>query len=160
MPIPESARERILNSAERMFARHGFEATSLRAIIVEAKVNLASVHYYFGSKEGLFRAVFQRRFTPVNQERLRLLEVKKAAAGRPPSVEQILEAFPTLMISVGLKKSRHKTSLLQLAGRILLEQGTQFEGPAAECLPWWPVDLSKPSSRPCRNSNRERLPGA
>ncbi len=74
LPMSEPAKIRILDSAERLFARNGFEATSLRAIIVEARVNLASVHYYYRSKEGLIRAVIERRFAPINQERLRLLE--------------------------------------------------------------------------------------
>ena len=86
--MSQPAKIRILDAAERLFARHGFEATSLRAIIVEAQVNLASVHYYYRSKEGLIRAVIERRFAPINQERLRLLEECQTAPGdRPPSVE-------------------------------------------------------------------------
>lgn len=131
--MTESAKSRILDSAERLFARHGFEATSLRAIIVDAKVNLAAVHYYFRSKEGLIRAVFERRFAPVNQERLRLLEACESnKTGRHPTVEQILEAFLLPMVSIGMSKSRQKANLLQLAGRILLEPGTQFERVVAE----------------------------
>jgi AcrR family transcriptional regulator len=124
---------RILDAAERLFARHGFEATSLRAIIVEAQVNLASVHYYYRSKEGLIRAVIERRFAPINQERLRLLDQCQLAPGDPPpSVEQIVEAFLLPMVSVGVKKSSHNSTLLQLGGRILLESGASFERIVAE----------------------------
>ena len=126
--MSQPARIRILDAAERLFARNGFEATSLRAIIVEAQVNLASVHYYYRSKEGLIRAVIERRFAPINQERLRLLEECQNAPGcPPPSIEQVLEAFLLPMVSVGMKKSRHNSSLMQLGGRILLESGSQFE---------------------------------
>lgn len=126
--MSEPAKIRILDSAERLFARNGFEATSLRAIIVEARVNLASVHYYYRSKEGLIRAVIERRFAPINQERLRLLEECQQTAGdRTPSVEQILEAFLLPMVLIGMKKSKSNSYLMQLGGRILLESGASFE---------------------------------
>ncbi len=90
----EDTRERILDTAERLFAQHGIEATSLRAITAEAGVNLAAVHYYFGSKEALVRAVFGRRLGPVNQERMKLLDECEARAGsNPPSLKGIVEAL-------------------------------------------------------------------
>ena len=46
-------KEQILNAAEKLFAEHGIEAVSLRSIISEAGVNLAAIHYHFGSREGL-----------------------------------------------------------------------------------------------------------
>ena len=41
----------ILNVAERLMAERGFAATTLRNVVSEADVNLAAVHYHFGSKE-------------------------------------------------------------------------------------------------------------
>ena len=87
-------KERILDAAERLFAAHGFAGTSLRAVTREAGVNLAAVHYHFGTKEDLLRAVLSRIVIPVNRERLRMLEQVEAAAGSdPPLLEAILEAF-------------------------------------------------------------------
>ena len=87
-------KERILDAAERLFAAHGFAGTSLRAVTKEARVNLAAVHYHFGTKEDLLRAVLSRIVIPVNRERLEMLEQVEAAAGSdPPSLEGILEAF-------------------------------------------------------------------
>jgi AcrR family transcriptional regulator len=87
-------KERILDAAERLFAAHGFAGTSLRAVTKEAGVNLAAVHYHFGTKEDLLRAVLSRIVIPVNRERLKMLEQVEAAAGSdPPSLEGILEAF-------------------------------------------------------------------
>ena len=87
-------KERILDAAERLFAVHGFAGTSLRAVTKEAGVNLAAVHYHFGNKEDLLRAVLSRIVIPVNRERLEMLEQVEAAAGsNPPSLEGILEAF-------------------------------------------------------------------
>ncbi len=51
----------ILEVAERLFAGHGYEGTSVRDIAQEAGVNVAMISYYFGSKEKLLHAVFANR---------------------------------------------------------------------------------------------------
>lgn len=52
----------ILDAAEHLFAKQGFNQTSLRTITQYASVNLASVNYHFGSKKNLIQAVFKRYF--------------------------------------------------------------------------------------------------
>lgn len=47
----------ILQMAEHVFASYGYNETSIRRIAKDAKVNLAMVHYYFGTKEKLLYAV-------------------------------------------------------------------------------------------------------
>jgi AcrR family transcriptional regulator len=85
-------KERILDAAERLFAANGFAGTSLRAITREAGVNLAAVHYHYGTKEDLLRAVLSRIVVPVNRERLEMLERAEAREDLP-TVEGILEAY-------------------------------------------------------------------
>lgn len=85
-------KERILDAAEREFAAHGFHGASLRSMTRAADVNVASIHYYFGSKEALLRATLERIVRPVNEERLRQLD-EVLALERVPSVEAILTAF-------------------------------------------------------------------
>src|SRR5215213_6345048 len=80
----KDTKERILDAAERLFPAHGFAGTSLRAVTKEAGVNLAAVHYHFGTKEDLLRAVLGRIVIPVNRERLEMLEKVEAAAGSDP----------------------------------------------------------------------------
>jgi len=63
-------KEKILDTAERLIGEQGYSATSLRHIIAQARVNLAAVHYHFGSKEDLLDAVVARKATPVNDARL------------------------------------------------------------------------------------------
>ncbi|HBL31514.1 MAG TPA: TetR family transcriptional regulator [Acidobacteria bacterium] len=84
-------REALLDAAEKLFSEHGIQASSLRMITQQAGANLAAVHYHFGSKEGLVRAVFARRLRPLEEERLRLL-VACDEAGEA-GVEQVLAAF-------------------------------------------------------------------
>jgi AcrR family transcriptional regulator len=94
------AKERILNAAERLFAEHGFEATSLRMITAEAKVNLAAVNYHFHSKDELIAAVFSRRIGPINDRRLELLAAAQdAVGGGPVPLEDVIRSFVSPVIS-------------------------------------------------------------
>jgi AcrR family transcriptional regulator len=91
-----STRERIMDAAERLFAERGYDGTSLRAITAQAGANLASVNYYFNSKEALLGALFSRRLGQLNRERLRMLdELEMQAGGRavplPKLVRVLLE---------------------------------------------------------------------
>lgn len=88
-PSQADTKERILDAAERLFVARGFAGSSLRAITTEAGVNVAAVHYHFGGREELLRAVLHRRVDPVNQARFEALD----ALGQAPSVEAILHAF-------------------------------------------------------------------
>jgi TetR/AcrR family transcriptional regulator, regulator of cefoperazone and chloramphenicol sensitivity len=54
----ESARNRILGVALRLFAENGFKKTSVREIAKQSHANIASISYYFGDKEGLYKAAF------------------------------------------------------------------------------------------------------
>ena len=85
---------RIIDAAERLFIRDGTEATSLRAVTREAGVNVAAIHYYFGSRDELLRAVLDRIIKPLNARRLALLKQSlDAHHGRPLPVEEILRAL-------------------------------------------------------------------
>lgn len=85
---------RILDTAERLFAQHGIEATSLRMITAEAEVNLAAVNYHFQSKEALMHAVIARRLDPINQKRLAALDALEAdARDGPLPLPQVLDAM-------------------------------------------------------------------
>src|SRR5215470_7799735 len=89
-PIGVGTRESLMDAAESLFAERGIQAASLRAITEQAGANLAAVHYHFGSKQGLVRAVFSRRLNPLNAERLRrLTQIEEAGGG----LEEVLHAF-------------------------------------------------------------------
>jgi len=89
-----NTKTRLLDTAERLFAEHGIEATSLRIITRDAGVNLAAVNYHFQSKEALMHAVIARRLDPINQQRLAMLDTYEAeAAGAPVPLNQLLDAL-------------------------------------------------------------------
>jgi AcrR family transcriptional regulator len=55
----------ILRVAETLFAEKGFDGTSIRDIAKEAKINIAMVSYYFGSKEQLLESIILNRITDI-----------------------------------------------------------------------------------------------
>lgn len=56
-------RDKIMEAARILFADHGFEGTSVREIARAAEVNVASLNYYFSSKEKLFLEILQTGYT-------------------------------------------------------------------------------------------------
>ena len=87
-------RERILDAAERLFAQRGFHGVSIRDVTGAAEVDVALANYHFGSKQGLLEAVFLRRAEDLNSERLARLDAVIAdARGKPPQLEEIIDAF-------------------------------------------------------------------
>ena len=50
----------ILGAAEKVFARAGFGGATMAAIATESGLPKANLHYYFGSKDVLYRAVLAR----------------------------------------------------------------------------------------------------
>jgi AcrR family transcriptional regulator len=96
-----TTKDRILDAAEGLLAKHGFEATSLRAITAAAGVNLAAVNYHFQSKGALIRAVIARRIGPINEKRLEMLDAIEADAGDGPlPIATVIEAFVGPVIEV------------------------------------------------------------
>jgi AcrR family transcriptional regulator len=119
---------RILDAAENAIAESGFAGASLRDIVLEARVNLATVYYYFGSKVGLMEAVLKRRFGPLRQEHLALLrEFEMAAKGRPLPVEKILEAMLLPPLRLATKTSAKQQAVTRLIGRIVAEPNPQIQ---------------------------------
>ncbi len=120
-----TTKTRILNAAERLFARRGIEATSLRSITAGAGVNLAAVNYHFQSKEALMHAVIARRLDPINRKRLAMLDACEVEAGdgRLP-LEQVLDALlrPILEMVSGPGKE-----FAPMMGRILTESSDLTE---------------------------------
>jgi AcrR family transcriptional regulator len=90
--MEDDTRQRLLDAAEALFAEHGFAETSLRTITARARANLAAVHYHFGSKDELLRAVFARRLKALNEERLAQLTALETGDG-PVTLERVLAAF-------------------------------------------------------------------
>jgi AcrR family transcriptional regulator len=85
---------KILDTAERLFADEGF-GVSIRNLVQEAGVNLAAIHYHFQGKDGLIKAVLERRIFPLNEERFERLDALEArfTADEALPLEEVLRTF-------------------------------------------------------------------
>jgi AcrR family transcriptional regulator len=54
------SREAVLDAAERLMARNGYDAATVAALVEEAGISPSSIYHYFGSKEGVLLAVMER----------------------------------------------------------------------------------------------------
>lgn len=66
----ETTRQRILKAAERLFAEHGYDATSIRSIVTKARVNQAAINYHFGGKDGLYRDLLRETLGVLTEHQL------------------------------------------------------------------------------------------
>ncbi len=86
-------KEAILDSAEGLFARHGFYGVATRQVASEAGVDTALIHYYFGAKRELFDAVLLRRAGEINQARADAMSAYEAAHPGTMTAEGVIAAF-------------------------------------------------------------------
>ena len=77
-----ATKQKILDAAERLFARKGFHGVSIRDITALANVDVALANYHFGPKKNLLATVIERRAQVLNDERLHLLDEARRARRR------------------------------------------------------------------------------
>ncbi|MGJ3508334.1 TetR/AcrR family transcriptional regulator [Enemella sp. A6] len=88
-----SAKEAMIDAAERLIAERGLAALTLKDVQIEAKQsNKSAAQYHFGSKRGLLAAVVESRMEPVNDRRLKILNGWDEQ-GITPSPRQTVEAM-------------------------------------------------------------------
>ena len=144
----DSSREKLICSAEALFAERGFDGVSVRDIANAAGVNSALVGYYFRGKEGLLSEVYMRHCEPLKRERERLLGQFAGSEGGL-TLEKVIEAFIRPSLEVTTDKSGRSgyirlRAILSAENSALLEQlvaenfdasSTLFIDAFARCLP-------------------------
>ncbi len=73
----------LIQAARELFALHGYDGASVRAITARAGANLGAITYHFGSKEALHEAVIESVMGP-GRERL-----ARAAAGEGAPLDRL-----------------------------------------------------------------------
>lgn len=119
MSVPAgSTAERILDAAEQLFADHGYDGVSTRAITELAGVRLNLLSYHFGTKEQLFRAVVDRRLDVISGRREAAL-ARLREAGGPITVGAILRTFmhPYVELAHGDRGWLNHARLIALVGQ-------------------------------------------
>lgn len=117
----DARREQLLDVALDLFATQGFDATSTQQIATAAGVTQGLVFHYFGSKEGLLRAVLSTRHSFASQ----MADLLTEAETSPMPLEEVLRT----LCAGWLDTLHHERSVtLLLAGLALTNPtfGTQL----------------------------------
>ncbi len=123
----------ILDAAERLFAQKGYEASSIRQITKLADVNVAAVHYHFGDKQAVLRAVTDRIVGPMVQRRTQMLDLAQAAAApEPPPMTAVAEAFIRPDIETLQELQRRGPTTARFVGQIYSDQTPWIQAMALE----------------------------
>jgi AcrR family transcriptional regulator len=112
----DKTREKIMASAEILFADHGYEGTSLRGIMAHADVSISLINYHFGTKEGLLRAIFENKTGPLSKQRHDWIQAA-AAVKSSSQLDEMLRGYflPSFRNSLRHQRTNH---FMRLVGRI------------------------------------------
>ncbi len=112
-------KNRILDTAEALFAERGYRGVSIRDIIAAAKCNVAAVNYHFGSKENLYLEVFRSRWLPramrVRQAFRKMLSEKGSPLNPEDVIRALTSAFLELELSEEERRRHHQLMAREIA---------------------------------------------
>ena len=149
---PAPARARILDAAEAVFARYGFDGATTRRIAEMAEVPTGLVNYHFGSKLGLYRAIFELRAPTVMDQRAAGLAMARSEPDPDRRIELVIKAL--ILPMFGLRASPSGLRFGQIMSRELSDPNSDERGifaemfdpvarmmteAIAECYPDWSV---------------------
>ena len=124
-PQGNEARLRVLGAAVDEFARHGFANARIRSIVEAARANVAAVNYYFGGKDGLYRATLMSlavRMDPLDAARV--LAVRGAPGRLRAAVGQLILRLATSQGPTPLARILAHEALAQTGQLALLLEDT------------------------------------
>jgi len=127
--VTKQTKERILDSAEILFAKKGFAATSLRAISFEAGCNIASVNYHFGTKADLFLTVYNRKILPLNQQyQKKLSNLEDEAVDEPIQLEKVLHIIINPILRMREELGEAGDCFISLVAQAYMATDERFRG--------------------------------
>lgn len=112
----EATRARIMLTAERLFARNGIDGVSVRDITGAAGANSAAVHYHFGSKLDLIRAILHSRVDAIGERRQELLDELEASERLTPADAVRALVLPTAELARDTGGGQHWLGFLVAVG--------------------------------------------
>ena len=111
--------EQLLRVATRIFAAKGYAGATTREICEAAGVNLAAIHYYFGDKEGLYRAAL---LVPIQEVTNQFGDFGSEAQ----TFEEAIRAVLAPLVHIALRDDDHELNVARLHLREMLEPSPIF----------------------------------
>ena len=133
-------RETIIEAASALFARNGYDGTSMRDIAAESGILAGSLYYYFASKEEMFAAVHEQA---INRLCTGTLQAINPAADPWSRLQQASEGYLTTMLSSATQSSLIITEFpLRRSGKLrakLVTDRRRFEAIFSEIVDALPL---------------------
>ena len=117
----KKVRDRLLDSAEELFCEHGFDGASIRDIAASADCNIASVNYYFGGKEKLYKEVWRRYLITMRDIRISSINKVMSQNGGQPKLEELLRSFAEAFIGPLIDETKTRR-FCKLMAREMIDQ--------------------------------------
>ena len=102
-------------AAEAEFADHGFDGVLVRQIALRADVPVALINYHYGSKEGLYRAIFEMRAPMIIDQRMAGLRLAEMEPDQERKVEMIVKAV--LVPNLHMRSTEKNSSYARILAR-------------------------------------------
>ena len=133
-------RETIIGAASALFARNGYDGTSMRDIAAESGILAGSLYYYFASKEEMFAAVHEQA---INRLCTGTLQAINPTADPWTRLQQASEGYLTTMLSSATQSSLIITEFpLRRSGKLrakLVTDRRRFEAIFSEIVDALPL---------------------
>ena len=95
--VERGVQNRLVEAAEELFCKRGFNDTSVRDIAATAGCNIASVNYYFGGKDNLYVEVWRWHLAELRDVRLASIAEVMSKGGQP-QLEELLRSYANSFI--------------------------------------------------------------
>lgn len=127
-----NTKQNLIDTGVRLFAIHGYEATSTRMIAKEANVNIATIAFHFQNKEGFYRAVLKYVAQALNKPLLPMLDhekrLRRANSITPEVAWVLIEEYVDAMLSnvLSIQNFEHAHYLSLLYHEQLCHPGNEY----------------------------------
>lgn len=116
----QNTKQRLLEAARGLFAERGFHNATVRDIAARAHTNLASINYYFRSKDDLYREVMRNSFQTAAADDEMPAPMRQAEESSP---EERLRAFVRRLIPLSTEETGDEQHKRLMAWEMLAPTG-------------------------------------
>ena len=92
----KETKEKLLQTAAKMFAKYGINGVSTRDLVKKSGVNLCSINYYFGTKQKLYEAVMDNVYDHIRRNFIDSVEkdfINRSSLSPIEEIKQIIGNF-------------------------------------------------------------------
>lgn len=113
----EASIERILDSAEQLFAEYGYPGVTLKDVAARVGVSSTLIHYHFNGKESLYEAIWARKAPVSARNRLEAMRRYADEVGDAVTVEGALHAWIDADLNVQIEEPEQWTAFGKIAAQ-------------------------------------------